>query len=62
MAEQPGNNKTLFSSKSLGAKIINHYTRRQECEKYLKYVLENPLIAVLKINEDLDIDIKKFCL
>lgn len=53
-------NTFLFFSKSFGSKIINHYTKRQECEKYLKYVLENPLTAVLKINDELEIDQTRF--
>lgn len=57
--QDDNNQKNLFHSKSFGAKIINNYPRRRECEKYLKYLLENPLTAVLKINDDLDIDITK---
>lgn len=43
----------VFLSNTFSEKVIIAYTKRHECQKYLKHLLEKPIIAILKIGENL---------
>ena len=50
----------MSSSTSLIDKIFNHMLSNEQCEKYLKFLLKNPLISMIKTKPNLEIDPTKY--
>lgn len=48
--------KTLNSSASLIEKLFNHLIASEQCEKYLKFLLKNPLVSVFKAKPNIELD------
>lgn len=50
----------LMGNGSLIEKIFNHLTANDQCEKYLRFLLKNPLISIIKTRSNLEINPSKY--